>query len=90
MPFSLGGPIDPPDLLTVVAQAFEVLRKKQARSPGKGGKKLEAARRVLAELYPDGVPDQATLPNKALCTAVAKQLPFRIGNNTILRAAHRK
>jgi hypothetical protein len=56
------------------------------RQPGK----REAARRVLAILYPNGIPDSATLPNQLLCKAVAPHLPYLIENDTILRAAGRR
>jgi hypothetical protein len=50
----------------------------------------DGVRQVLAELYPDGVPDQATLPNTDLCKAVGKHVPFDVSISTILRAAGRK
>lgn len=52
--------------------------------------KREAARRVLASLFPEGIPDPARLPNKLLCAAVARHLPFSVSDDTILRAAGRK
>jgi hypothetical protein len=35
---------------------------------------VERARRVIDELYPDGVPDQPTISNKGLCDRVNKKL----------------
>jgi hypothetical protein len=51
----------------------------------------DAAARVLAEIYPHGIPDQATVANKALCRAVADRLPPGAASDvTILRAAGRR
>jgi hypothetical protein len=58
------------------------------RGPGR-----EAARRVLKELYPDGIPDAATVRNGPLCDAVKEKLPRdwqHLKDDTILRAAGRK
>ena len=83
--------------------AFLASKRARPRSPGRRrrspqqvtreptqGVKHEAAQRVLTSLYSDGIPDPVTLPNKALCKAVAAQLPYQISNDTILRAAGRK
>jgi hypothetical protein len=52
----------------------------------------ERALRVIEELFPGGVPDQATLPNRHLCKRVndrlEKHLP--VSKDTILRAAGRR
>jgi hypothetical protein len=50
----------------------------------------EAVKPTLAELFPDGVPDQSTLPNKMLCGRVRSALPGPVSDNTILRAAGRR
>jgi hypothetical protein len=54
----------------------------------------ERASRAIQELYPNGVPDQATLPNAKLCRSVGdwlkeKKLPG-VSDPTILRAAGRR
>jgi hypothetical protein len=55
---------------------------------------LEAARRVIAELYPGGDPGQTTLPNSLLCKAVGAAMKARglpaVSDDTILRAAGRR
>ena len=52
------------------------------------------AERAIAVLYPDRVPDQTSLPNKALCAEVGRWLRNQnqrnVSDNTILRAAGRK
>jgi hypothetical protein len=49
------------------------------------------ARRVIGELFPDGVPDQGILPNAQLCRAVSERLKAlrlpEVGDDSILRAA---
>jgi hypothetical protein len=55
---------------------------------------FDRAEAVIKELYPQGVPDQATEPNKKLCRRVVaklkeKRLP-NVSNDTILRAAGRR
>jgi hypothetical protein len=56
----------------------------------KGRPALERARRVIDELYPDDVPDQATVSNKRLCDQVSKKLNESVSPDTILRAAGRR
>jgi hypothetical protein len=51
---------------------------------------FERAKRVIDELYPNGVPDQATESNKKLCQRVSKKLPEAVSSETILRAAGRR
>jgi hypothetical protein len=55
---------------------------------------LERARRVIDELYRDGVPDQATIPNKSLYKLVNEKLEEMgqqsVSRDTILRAAGRR
>ena len=51
---------------------------------------FERARRVIDELYPNGVPDQATVSNKKLCQRVSEKLPEAVSPETILRAAGRR
>lgn len=55
---------------------------------------IERARRAIDELYPDGVPDQATEPNVSLCRRVAAKLKDAklppVSDDTILRAAGRR
>jgi hypothetical protein len=58
-----------------------------------GPKRLTVAQAIL-ELYPDGVPDQLTLPNKQLCAEVAQWLAEhgrpKLSETTIVRAAGRR
>jgi hypothetical protein len=55
---------------------------------------LERALGVIKELYPSGVPDQATEPNAILCRKVGRWLKRNkmpeVSDPTILRAAHRR
>jgi hypothetical protein len=51
---------------------------------------LERAKRVIDELYPDGVPDQATVSNKKLCQRVREKITEAVSSDTILRAAGRR
>lgn len=61
-------------------------------------KKSQPARKraeeAIRELYPRGVPDQASEPNSALCDKVGKKLKEKnlpdVSNDTILRAACRR
>jgi hypothetical protein len=56
--------------------------------------KLERALRAIAEIYPDGVPDQATESNSKLCQRVCEKLEEAglplVSDDTILRAAGRR
>lgn len=56
----------------------------------KGSPLLERARKALAVLYPDGVPDQVAVSNKVLCRRVHDELTDTVSNDTILRAAGRR
>ena len=55
---------------------------------------FERAQRVIKELYPTGVPDQATVSNKKLCKRVSDKLKETetesVSTDTILRAAGRR
>jgi hypothetical protein len=51
---------------------------------------FERAKRVIDELFPNGVPDQATVSNKKLCQRVSEKLPEAVSPETILRAAGRR
>jgi hypothetical protein len=53
---------------------------------------FERAQRVIKDLYPTGVPDQATVSNKKLCTQVSDKLKETesVSTDTILRAAGRR
>ncbi len=55
---------------------------------------LERTQRIINELYPDGVPDQATEPNSNLCRRVSNKLKearlHAVSDDTILRAAGRR
>jgi hypothetical protein len=64
------------------------------RPRGKSQPSLERARGAIKELYPDGVPGQATEPNANLCRRVSTKLQEeslpRVSDDTILRAAGRR
>ena len=69
----------------------------QERSPRprrKSQPASEGARRAIAALYDDGIPDQATEPNARLCKRVAAKLKElglpQVSDDTILRAAGRR
>ena len=55
---------------------------------------LERAITVLNEMFPSGIPDQSTLPNRHLCKQVAEALEERVlasvSPETIKRAAGRR
>jgi hypothetical protein len=51
---------------------------------------FERAQRVIEELYPNGVPDQATESNKKLCKRVNEKLKEAVSSDTILRASGRR
>jgi len=66
----------------------------QLKRAKRGGPSIERAQRAIEMLFPDGVPDQALLPNKTLCGRVGEWLKTsglsKISNDTILRAAGRR
>lgn len=66
----------------------------QQRRHGKSRPALERAQGVIKELYPDGVPDQASEPNANLCQRVSAKLKEAklpgVSDDTILRAAGRR
>ena len=66
----------------------------QQRRHRKSGPALERARGAIKELYPDGVPGQATEPNANLCRRVSAKLREEslpgVSDDTILRAAGRR
>jgi hypothetical protein len=55
---------------------------------------MKRAQDAIQELYPTGVPDQATEPNKILCGKVSERLKeselSSVSDDTILRAAGRR
>ena len=64
-------------------------------APSQGGRKFKIARRALASLFPQGIPDAPSKPNKLLVRDVVKwiednKLRQSVGPDTILRAAGRK
>ena len=65
---------------------------KQSRTKAKPA--LERTQRAIQQMYPDGVPDQATLPNTLLCRRVSQKLKESnldpVSDDTILRAANRR
>ena len=64
--------------------------KSQAQIAAGATPSFERARRVIEELYPNGVPDQATESNKKLCRQVSDKLTEPVSADTILRAAGRR
>lgn len=56
--------------------------------------KRERARKIIAELYPGGVPSQDEVPNVSICQQVGEALKRNefphISDDTILRAAGRR
>jgi hypothetical protein len=66
-------------------------RERVAQPRTKSRPAFERARRVIGELYPDGVPDQATVPNKSLCKQVNEKLKEMgqqpVSQDTVERAA---
>jgi hypothetical protein len=60
----------------------------------KGSPSLQRAHDAIRELYPHGVPDQATEPNAVLCRRVGEKLKIAqlpdVSDDTILRAAGRR
>lgn len=71
----------------------------QRASPKMGGTRksrpaFERAKHAVGKLYPQGVPDQATEPNKSLCWRVSETLQElglpSVSDDTILRAAGRR
>jgi hypothetical protein len=65
-----------------------------ASPPTRTRAQRDRAERHLQELFPEGVPDQSTLPNAHLCRQVADRLKALkepdVGNDSILRAAGRR
>jgi hypothetical protein len=65
---------------------------KPARSKSRPA--TERVQRIISELYPEGVPDQATEPNVNLCRRVGAKLKEAklpdVSNDTILRTAGRR
>jgi len=78
------------DLLSTAKSPDE--RSPRLRQKSQTGR--ERAHRVIRELYPDDVPDQATEPNANLCKRVAAKLKElglpEVSDDTILRAAGRR
>lgn len=66
----------------------------RSRSSSRNRPASDLARRIIGELYPDGVPEQSSEPNAALCRRVGdklKALKLRnVSDDTILRAAGRR
>jgi hypothetical protein len=81
------------DVMNVLCNANHRHARPQ-RSRGKSRPASERAQRAIKTLYPNGVPDQVTEPNKTLCWRVSKKLNEsnlpKISNDTILRAAGRR
>jgi hypothetical protein len=64
------------------------------KQPDRNRPARERALRIIKELYPAGIPDQATEPNANLCRRVAEKLKQSglagLSDDTILRAAERR
>jgi hypothetical protein len=69
-------------------------RERVAQPRTKSRPAFERARRVIGDLYPDAVPDQATVPNKSLCKQVNEKLKEMgqppVSQDTVERAAGRR
>lgn len=72
-------------------------RQEPAQRPAGGSRArpaFESVQCAIIELYPQGVPSQASEPNKILCRHVGNQLKERglpgVSDDTILRAAGRR
>jgi hypothetical protein len=99
-PMSLGPERIPGEVALAIGR-WALLERRQAAKPlapmkvttttpePRAAPQTEAARRAIAERFPDGVPDQAVLPNKSFCAAVREGLRGEISDRTILRAAGR-
>jgi hypothetical protein len=65
-----------------------------ARAASRSRPPRERASQAIAELYPQGVPTQAALPNASLCRRVGRWVRERglpvVSEDTILRAAGRR
>jgi hypothetical protein len=81
------------DVIEILCGAAQPQRGAQ-RPGGKSRPKFESAQAALNALYPGGVPDEATVPNKILCQRVGANLKesklYDVSNDTILRAAGRR
>jgi hypothetical protein len=66
---------------------------KKTGTKGRSQPTRERAKAAIDELYPQGVPSQAALPNKKLCRRIGEKLKERglphVSDDTILRAAGR-
>jgi hypothetical protein len=82
------------DVLQAAVSAGHGAPEPQQRRRGKSQPALERARGAIKELYPDGVPGQATEPNANLCRRVSAKLQEEslpgVSDDTILRAAGRR
>jgi hypothetical protein len=67
---------------------------KERSTPGRTRPAAERVLDVLRQLFPQGPPEQAILPNKTLCKQVGERLKAqdlpRVSDDTILRAAGRR
>jgi hypothetical protein len=65
-----------------------------ANRPGRSRPARERAKAAIGEVYPEGVPRQADLPNKLLCKAVSERLSKKgalaVSDDTMLRVAGRR
>jgi hypothetical protein len=77
---------DPKNLARNRGRAEEVSKPNRHKSRPS----FDRAKRVIDELYPNGVPDQATVSNKKLCHQVSEKLLEAVSSETILRAAGRR
>jgi len=91
----LSSPWPSPGGAETILTASSELVDRLSRPRKKSRPKFDAAREVIDELYPAGVPDQATELNAMLCRRVSQNLKERkpslaVGDDTILRAAGRR
>jgi hypothetical protein len=87
------------DVTTVLCPTTKLRETVQPASGGQNAKSrsrpaLERAKRVIQQLYPAEVPDQAAEPNAILCRRVGEKLKELkledVSDDTILRAAGRR
>jgi hypothetical protein len=86
---AITGRIQNPEIADIVVDERDGIVASQPKHR-KSRPKYDRARRVIEELYPNGVPDAATVSNKKLCKQVGEKLSEAVSDDTILRAAGRR
>jgi hypothetical protein len=82
------------DVMSILCNANHRHSGRQRSSRGKSRPAIERAQLAIQRLYPDGLPDSITEPNKSLCRRVSEKLKEsnlpKVSDDTILRAAERR